>query len=263
MPTGSSRGDKNPWDASRRMQWCFSKLSSDTSLEAENALLELRNMHVDDYTYVIKSSIADQRRIRLEENFVSPSLKSLQAALENELPQSAADVQSIVLDELTVLQSRLRGDALNLVNNFYNDAGVPRIENECRDQMLIALGKLPYGIQYSPETAAPQGKRSDVAFTYNDVSIPLEAKGQWHKDVWESASAQLDKLYAIDHKAFSKGIFVVFWFGAGQKAGKRLKLPPEGIAKPESAEEMQKSLESLLPSSRRSDIAIVVLDLIK
>jgi|APSaa5957512622_1039677.scaffolds.fasta_scaffold46681_2 hypothetical protein len=128
--------------------------------------------------------------------------------------------------------------------------------------MLIAFGQLPFGIQSPPETAMPQGKRSDGAFTFDDIAVPLEAKGQWHKEVWTAAETQLDRLYATEYKAASKGIYVVFWFGPNVVAGKKLKLPPQekGISKPQTAQDMRARLEELLPLYRRGDIAIVVLD---
>lgn len=260
-PNGVTSGSHNPWDATRLLEGILSKLASDPSDDAASALVELRGMSEDKYTIMIQSYIARQRRICLETNFKTPSLTDLKAALTNEPPMSASDLQSIVLDELGRLQKRLRGDALNLVNNFYTDEGKPRTENECRDQMLITLGSLPFGIQTPPETAMPQGKRSDGAFTYNDILVPLETKGQWHKDVWTAAATQLDRLYTSEHKAASKGIYVVFWFGTDAPAGKRLKLPPNDLPKPQSNNEMRTKLEGLLPQYRRGDIAIIVLDL--
>jgi hypothetical protein len=260
MPRGTW-GSENPWDATRRIQWAIGRLAADPSDSASNALADLREMPIDDYTDEIQAAIASQRKVRLEVNFQSPSLEHLRAALKEEPPMTAADVQAIVLDELKELQGRLRGSALNPVNNFYDEKDRPKTENECRDQMLIALGKLPYGIQMPPETAMPQGNRSDGAFTYGGIAVPLEAKGQWHKDVWTAAATQLDRYYAIEHRAASKGIFVVFWFGPDVPPGKRLKLPPSGKTKPENATTMQVMLSELLPSSRRGDIAIIVLDL--
>lgn len=264
-PSGATSGDQNAWDATELIEWAVYQIAKDPSDDAAAILRQLRDAPEDGYTTTIQANIANQRRARLEAHFKSPSLAAYKAVLStNGAPQSAADVQAIVLSELAFLQERLRGDALNLVNNFYDDTGRPRDENTCRDQLLIALGPtLPFNIQTPPEVAMPQGNRSDGAFVFGDISVPLECKGQWHKEVWTAAATQLDRFYSIEHKAAKKGIYVVFWFGTDAPAGKRLKLPPNDAPKPESAHDMQLALQATLPIERRADIAIVVLDLIR
>ena len=216
-------------------------------------------MPEDGYTIHIQAAIARQHRNMLESRFRNPLSADLKAVLDDDPPKSAADVQAIVLEQLGKLQTKLHGDPFNIVNNFY-DGLKPKTENECRDQMLIALGELPFGIQSPPEAAMPRGKRGDAAFTYQDIAVPLEAKGQWHKDVWTAASTQLDRLYATDYRAASKGIYIVFWFGTNAHAGKRLKKPPTGVTNPTTAEEMQVLLQQTIPAHRQGDIKVVVLD---
>jgi hypothetical protein len=259
-PTGVTQGDQNPWDASRLLEWAMYEIAKDPSDEAAKALAELRASRDDAYSTILQSAIAANHRVRLETQFQSPELSEFKSIFANLPPTSAADVQAIILSELEQLQARLAGDPLNLVNNFYTDAGTPRGENACRDQMLIALGQLPYGILVPPEAAMPQGRFSDAAFTYHQIAVPLEAKGQWHRDLWTAASSQLDGLYSVDHKAASKGIYVVFWFGPKAPRGKRLRGPPGGIARPTSSEELRLALWAGLPAHRRDDIAVVVLD---
>lgn len=259
-PSGVTSGTTNSWDATNGIQWVINQLANDPSEEASAALAELRDMPADGYTNDIQAAIAKQRRVRLEAHFQSPALPDLKAVLADTPPETAADVQAIICDELLNLQARLSGDSLNPVNNFYDDQGKPRTENECRDQMLIALGNLPFSIQCFPESAMPQGNRSDGAFTFGRIAVPMEAKGQWHKDVWTAAASQLDRFYSIHHKAAAKGIFVVFWFGPDAPSGKRIKSPPQDLPRPQSAEEMKAGLVKLMPSYRRGDIAIVVLD---
>lgn len=262
-PGGITSGDENPWDATQLIEWAIFQIAKDPSNAATATLRKLRDAHDDGYTGTVQTAIATQRRARLEANFKSPSLAIYKAILcDSGQPQNAADLQAIILGELAFLQARLRGDALNLVNNFYDDNGKPRDENACRDQLLIGLGPtLPFNIQTPSEVAMPQGNRSDGAFVFGGIAVPLECKGQWHRDVWTAAATQLDRFYSIEHKAASKGIYVVFWFGADAPAGRRLRLPPNNVPKPQSAHDMQLALQSLLPIERRADIAIVVLDL--
>ncbi len=260
-PSSGWSGSDNPWDAAELLVWAINHIAKDPSNNAAQALIDLRNMPPDSYSPTIQAAIAIQHRVQLEARFISPSISDLKAVLSDEPPHSAADVQAIVLDELVVLQKRLRGDQCNLVNNFYTDDGKPRTENECRDQMLIALGSLPFSIQSSPEFAMPHGKRSDGAFIYGGFAVPIEAKGQWNESVWNAAELQLGRYYSIERKAENKGIYIVFWFGSNVSQGKRLRRPPKDIQKPSSAEEMQLALQSSIPTHLRNDIAVVVLDL--
>ncbi len=260
-PSGVTSGDTNLWDATRLLKSAIYQIANDPSDEAVDALLELRNEPEDGYSVTVQAAIAAQHRVKLESRFKSPSLADIKAVLNDAPPSSVADIQAIVLDELADLQQRIRGDELDLVNTFYTDAGKPRTENECTNRLLISLGKLPFGIQAPPENAMPQRRRSDAAFVYGDKLVPLEAKGQWHKEVWSAAETQLDRYYSTHHKAAEKGIYLVYWFGLAGPAGKRLKSPPSNLPRPSSAEEMELALQNSLPLHRRSDIAVIVLDL--
>ncbi len=232
QPDGFTWGNRNPWDAAACIEWALSRIVRDTSAEATVALNDLEDGNSDDYSPVIKAGIARQNRARLEDSFRAPSIAELRAAVNDEAPETAADILAIMIGELEKLQKRLKGDAFNIVNNFYNDEGLPRTENECRDQLFATLGmNLPFGIQPHPETSMPGGRRSDAAFYYGNIVVPMEAKGQWHRDVWSAASGQLGKLYAINHQAECKGLYVVFWFGTNAPPGKRLRTPPEPLSR--------------------------------
>ncbi|MGD9812128.1 MAG: hypothetical protein AB7U35_12490, partial [Sphingobium sp.] len=154
-PGGVTSGDKNPWDATDLLNWAIGRLGDDPSADAVAVLAALRPVVTGHYLVSVRSAIANQQRIRIEAHFTPPAIEALRAILVGQEPQSAADVQAIVLDALSELNERLRGDPTNPVNNFYADNGAPREENACRDQMLIALGALPYSITYLPEVAAP------------------------------------------------------------------------------------------------------------
>jgi hypothetical protein len=262
-PDGTTSGDQNPWDATQLLEWTIYQIGKNPSAEASEILRNLRDEHEDGYTTIIQANIAGQRRAQVEANFQSPSLAEFKAVLASSAqPQSAGDVQAIILAELETLQKRLRGDPLNPVDNFFRDGGTPKTENECRDQMLLLLGNnLPFGIQAPAEVSMPRRKRSDGAFTFGKLLVPLECKGQWHKELWTAASSQLDRYYAVHHQAAQKGIYVVFWFGADVPAGRKLKAPSKHVPKPVTANDMKLALQAAMPGNKRSETAIVVLDL--
>ena len=109
----------------------------------------------------------------------------------------------------------------------------------------------------------PRGRRSDGAFTFGKLLVPLECKGQWHKEVWTAASSQLENYYSIHHQAAEKGIYVVFWFGPHVPKGKKLKAPPKHFARPSTSNDMKLALQAALLGSKRNEVSIVVLDLAK
>jgi hypothetical protein len=104
----------------------------------------------------------------------------------------------------------------------------------------------------------PNAKRSDVAFIYNGMGLPVEIKGQWHQEVWNAPSAQLIDLYTKDYRANGRGIYLVFW--CGRVPGKNVVAHPDGKARPQTAAELQQMLFDRLDQSERFRVNIVVLD---
>ncbi len=262
-PGGVTSGDVNPWDAVEFIDWAISQLASKTSDNAMEQLTALLNAPKDSYTTRLKDAVANQRRSRMEASFGSISLTDFAAALRNDTPRSADEVQVIVLDEIAQLQKELRGNATNTVEHFYDHNGRPKTENECRNLLLDLLRRLPFGIQTSPEEAMPGGTRADAGFRLDNIKVPLETKGQWHRNVWEAANSQLGQLYSIDHQAHGRGIYVVFWFGRDAPPGKRLRRPPDNRDSPQTSEQMKTMLERRIQPALRGSIAVFVLDLSK
>jgi hypothetical protein len=117
---------------------------------------------------------------------------------------------------------------------------------------------MPRAIAAIPEARMPDAKRTDIAVIYNGMGLPVEIKGQWHKDVWDAPSAQLIELYTKDYRANGRGIYLVLWFA--RAAGKNLKAHPDGKPAPDTPEELRQMLLDRLDSSERSRVDIVVLD---
>ena len=82
-----------------------------------------------------------------------------------------------------------------------------------------------------------------------------EAKGQWHRDLFEAASLQLFERYSHHPDAAEQGIWLVVWFGPSVTiAGKTT----YGIQTPAELEEI---ICADLPASLVGVIDVVVLDL--
>lgn len=261
-PSGVGHGNTNAWDASEFLRGIITRLSGDTSDEAMQLLADLRDAPRDGYSELLRYAAANQRNARCDARFAPLALGEIRAALEDGPPQSIADLLVIVVDELEALQARLKGASTNPVDLFY-DGGVPKGENDCRDTMLNLLQPtLSHGITHGPEVAMPGKDRVDVAFQIGELRLPLEAKGQWHRELWTAAQTQLEARYTKDWMAQSKGLYVIFWFGQNVPANKRLKSPPNsrGRTLPQTPDELRDALVASLPPGIHGEIEVFVLD---
>jgi hypothetical protein len=258
-PTGSSTGNHNPWDASDFLTGVMRRLASDTSDDAIGELAGLLDIE-DQYTPAIRNARAGQVKARREARFTPIGLAELAAVVTTTPPQTISDLQALTLDALDRVQVKVRGDDLDSVSLFYDSNG-PLDENRCRNRLGNLLqGELAHGIQAIPERHMPSGKRADLAILLGDLQLPIEAKGQWHRKLWDAADVQLDGLYTKDWRAGGSGIYLVFWFGEGTPPSRRLQPPPKGAARPTTALELKQALENRIPQHRQGPIAVYVLD---
>lgn len=259
-PMGPHGGGHNGWDASEFLEWVIRRIATKTNDAAVLALAALRDERDDGYRPFIQNAAAQQLKARREAGFTPPSLAQVATVLAKQGPTSVADLQAIVLDALERVQSRMNRDDADQASMFY-DAGKPKNEEACRDSLVILLREsVGSGIDTVPERLMPKGKRADIVFACHDLRLPIEAKGQWHKDLWTAAIDQLDAFYTIEWRARGIGIYVVFWFGSDVPASKKLSPPGRGKTRPDTAKALEADLIQRLPEHRRGEIAIVVLD---
>jgi hypothetical protein len=256
-PSGTSSGDVNPWDATEYLRGLALRLGNDLSDESVAALKRLRNAPADGYTDAFKIYFAEQEQARAEQDYVPPTLSELETVIGAGPPTNAIDLQAVLLEALSEIQARLKGDPLDWYRNFFSDDGHHKREEPCRDALLQMLdGKLP-GVSLRPEDHGADDKRVDIiAQIEPTVIVPIEVKGQWHRDLWTAADAQLEHLYVNDWRA-DRGIYLVLWFGEQAK----LQAPPGEIAKPTSPDELKAVVEGMSKAAAKGRIAVVVLDL--
>lgn len=260
---GSGSGDTNPYDATDFLRAMINRIANDTSAEANEAMQELALQPADSYSDLIRHMAAEQRQKSAEENFTPLLPKGLGDLLNEGTPSNMDDIKALVLEELTDAQKVLIGDDLDQVRDFWNDAGIPHAENRCRDRLAVMISPqlIQYGIQRITEADMPQTKRADLAFAHGRLQLPMEVKGQWHPQVWQAATDQLDHKYLIDWRSEQRGIYCVLWFGDLPTAsGRRLRAPAAGVPVPKSADEMREILIEGIPIARRAFISVVVLD---
>ncbi len=179
--------------------------------------------------------------------------------VEKQVPKSVADVQATTLVLLEQVQKRIWADSVDSWRGFIGDDGTPYDEERCRDHLLILLGNRPEGIDLQPEGHMAADNRADIIASVAALRLPIEVKGQWHKDLWHAADTQLDRLYATDYAADRLGIYVVFWFGP--TVGKKLASQGKGKTVPKTAMELQMLLAEGSSAAKAGRVAVVVLDL--
>ena len=260
---GASGGDTNSWDASEYLVNFIRLLGNDTSEAAIVALIHLRDAPADGYLESIKVVIAEQTRIRVEAAYAPPSLGEINAITRNIAPVSAADLQTFVIEELEIAQAKIKSDDADSWRGFYDDDGVPFVEERCRDHLLGLLRQGTQEISFDPEAHVAADKEVDIACSVGTLRMPIEVKGQWHKELWKGADMQLDALYTGDWRADGRGIYLVLWFGTQKEKNKRLKSPGRGMKHPQSADELREMIIAKSKSAREGRVVVYVLDLVR
>lgn len=259
-PIGATSGDTNPWDASEYLHGLIRRLGEDTSDAASDELARLRHQPVDGYTEYILTVSAEHERKRVEQAYTPPSLDAVAALVRDQRPTDPAGLQAVVVEELTVLGRRLSpgGDPADIREGFL-ERGRAKSEEQCRNHLLVLLrGTMPFGIELRPESHLAADKEVDIeASLGGDLMVPIEIKGQWHRDLWHAADTQLSRLYADDWRAERRGIYVVFWFGDASKPVKGL---GHDMPVPTSAEELREGLIKTSPAAQSGLVEVVVLD---
>lgn len=257
-------GNTSGYDATDFLRSLISRIADDTSIEAAGAMARLVAGPSDSYGELIRHLAAEQRQKRAEEDFSALAPADLSALLDDGPPSNIEDLKALVREEMAVAQRKFIGDDLDSVVEFWTDNGSPRDENRCRDRLAAMIGPelARYDIQRITEADMPHTKRADLAFVCGSMQLPVEVKGQWHGEVWDAATSQLDVQYLIDWRSEKRGIYCVLWFGDLPSAtNRRLKAHPDGLPAPASAEVMRTMLIERIPEARRALIDVVVIDL--
>jgi hypothetical protein len=254
-------GDRNAWHASEHIIHLIRLLGNDPGHDASAALAHLADAPSDSYKEIIRAVAAEQRCVRIESIHTPPDLATIASIARDDLPSSAPDLQGFLVEELAVVQAKIRSDDVESWRGFYNDAGIPYEEERCRDHLLLLLRQGSTEVTFTPEVHVAADKEVDIACSVGNLRLPIEVKGQWHRDLWHAADGQLDRLYANDCRADGYGIYLVLWFGDHVAKNKRIRPPGRGIDCPRTPDELCAMLASTSRAVRDGRIEVVVLDL--
>jgi hypothetical protein len=262
-PDGPTGGDKNPWNASQYLIYLIRHLGNNVDDSFISALNKLKQIPIDGYTEIIKSVATEQRRKRIESIYKPTSIDELHAVTQDTAPITVADLQEVVMEELNIVQGKIRSDDVNSHIGFFNDTGVPHQEETCTDHLIGLLRQGSQDINFLPETHIANDKEVDITCSVGNLRLPIEVKGQWHPDLWHAADSQLDRLYTQDWQADKRGVYLVLWCGKQTNKNKKLKGLGRGIPLPKSSEELRTMLIERSAAAREKRVEIFVMDISK
>jgi len=242
--------------------WTIGNDSPDEAVSALNTLLDTQ--FLADIHMPLKTIHAEQLRRKALINFKPPNSTQVVDLLDNNAVVTVEGLRSLVLSELINYQKDIDGGEFNPVNRFYtkNESGddihlgeVPSCEIIAQRLKLLLR---PQSITITAEHQTKNQKRIDITaakfISGERRLLVIEAKGQWHEELYSAAKSQLYDRYSIHPDAAHQGIYLVIWFGANEKVAnkKRHKIT--------SASELKISLEDTLPPELKGFIDIFVLD---
>lgn len=258
-PTGVVvTGDRNPHDASEVIRNAIYAVAARPEPDATEALQGIICAHAPSYRKTARHALALQLRARRDAEYAAPGIQQLRAVLACDPPEGIDDLRAWFRDQLEGFQARINGSDTDM-RAAYWAGDLPHGENYCRDRMIEHIGApLWPAIRLQRESSMPDYGRADIALTCNQMKLPVEIKGQWHSEVWDAASDQLDARYASDWQAERCGVYIVLWFG--NVPDRELPLHPDGLEAPTSPGALEQMLIDRLPESRRDSIDVFVID---
>lgn len=184
--------------------------------------------------------------------------------LDNNAVVTVEGLRQLVLQKLEDYQKDIDGGEFNAATRYYtkddNGKVIHRNEVSCVEIIAERLNLVlsPQSIAISSEYQTKNQNRIDITAAKMIEGkrrlLVIEAKGQWHKDLYTAASAQLYQRYSIHPDAEQQGIYLVIWFGANEAIAGRKNI---GIT---CAQDLKLSIEERLPPEIKGLIDVFVLD---
>ncbi|MCM5773322.1 hypothetical protein M4C69_16360 [Klebsiella pneumoniae] len=237
--------------------WSINSDTPDDAIPVLDRLLNdprFTNLHKE-----LQSIHAAQIRKKALRDFEPPTPDEIIQRLDCDSVVTVEGLRQLVLQELHDFQKAIDGGEFNSADRFYE-------KNERLDEVksteIIAerlnLRLQPQGIAITPEHQLKGQNRSD--FTASKLIggkrrlLVTEVKGQWHRELYSAASAQLYDRYSIHPDAEQQGIFLVIWFGESETVAGRKNHEIK------TAQDLKVSIDAVLPTDLRSLIDVFVLD---
>jgi hypothetical protein len=212
---------------------------------------------------VVRHRFSQHKAMLADSQMKTWTFDSVVGLLWSGAPENHEDMQAVLQDELEEFQKSVSSSPTDDYAPYWN-GDVPFDENYCRNRIASALTHRlsRHGIQFTPEGAMPAQMRCDILYLLNGLRMPVEIKGQWHRDVWTAPAGQLQDYMEL-YGAEGYGIYVVLFFGDTGKGGKKKVTKSPGGKRPESAAEFLEMLTSLHEGKISPKTKLFVLDLSK
>ncbi len=263
LPNHWGTGSPQDEDAYRFLSNVILSINSD---DPDDAIPVLNRLLTDqrfaDLHNELKSIHAGQIRKKALRDFEPPTPLEIVNQLDHDAVVTVEGLRQLVIQELQGFQKAIGGGEYNCADRFYEKGerlGEVRSTEIITERLNLRLE--PQGITVTPEHQLKNTNRADFTVTKMIKGkrrlLVTEVKGQWHKELYIAASAQLHERYAIHPDAEQQGIYLVIWFGNDEKVAGCIK---HDIG---SAQELKSRIEStLLPELIRL-IDVFVLDVSK
>lgn len=218
----------------------------------------LANEKYQDFYPILKSQLFHHVHQQKIKNIAVPTMKETVDLLENHQVISVESMRALILEELAAYQADLNGSEFTSKDSFYN--GDKHVDENRATQIVgerLRLKLERYGIDCNLEYLMSDNKRCDFTCSKRihdrQRLLVVEAKGQWHKELYSAIENQLVRQYTTHPNAEKQGIFLVYWFGMQEKlAGLKNTMS--------SASELQRDIKSRMPVELQGLIDVFVLD---
>lgn len=202
-----------------------------------------------------------------ERQYTIPTPAHIANVLCNSTPANHADLMALAMDALAEIQKHISNSDVNLIHRFWNtdQSGKKpetsrKAEPECRNVIVEWLrSHLGHqNISVSVEQQHGAQNQSDISLSVHtaglQIQLPIEVKGDWHRELWTAPEIQLAQKYSTNPQCKNTGIYLVLWTGE-----KTIKTPiGEIMPNPQALQEALQTKANQLPNF---NIRVKVLDI--
>ncbi|MBY5660451.1 NACHT domain-containing protein [Rhizobium leguminosarum] len=263
VPLPSSWGTGDP-DDERAYRFLSDEIWRIARDLPERALPVLDKMIADTRFVGFSEALSTMRAETLKKlalaNFATPSAGEVASMFDATDVASVEDLRAYLVEQLEHLQGWLRTAETDALETYYR--GELHVdENTARNRVVDSLKprmtamNMPVVIEHHVAGSNRCDFTVSAMIEGRRRLLVIEAKGQWHPELFSAASAQLNERYASHQDAERQGIYLVFWFGPKVKVADRV---GHHIS---TARELRDRIEDEMPAELKPFINVVVLDL--
>jgi hypothetical protein len=252
--------EERAWRFLTHIAWRIGNDQAERALPVINRLIE--DPRFSEFKEALLTQRAEAEKKLALAGFFAPPAREIVALLDSRGIASVEDLRALVVEELDHLQLRLRTGETNPLEAYYDNSSHVD-ENTARNRVVDSLSQRMTSMNLPIVIEHHMADTNRCDFTVSAMIdgrrrlLVVEAKGQWHSQLFTAAEAQLDRRYASHQDAERQGIYLVFWFGPSTPVANRVK---HGIV---TANELQERITSAMTLELRQRINVVVLDLSK